>query len=97
MLTPQGIRYRGDVRIAPITAQTKLKHMAQPERAIRLAWMEQDPPTGRMHLSWYAQLEDGSWKQERATLEPGETHPLLQRCKDAAADFARRERGTTPS
>ena len=67
--------------------------MAEPARAITLAWMEEDPSSGRMHLSWYARLEDGSWKQERATLESGETHPLLQQCKDSVTDFARRERG----
>jgi hypothetical protein len=67
--------------------------MAEGARAIRLAWLEVDSPTGRIRLSWQAQQEDGSWKAETATLEPGESHPLLDLCKDAAADFARRERG----
>ena len=57
--------------------------------------MELDPSTGRTRLSWQVQQEDGSWKQEKATLEPGESHPLLEECSKAAADFARRERGTS--
>jgi hypothetical protein len=68
--------------------------MAEGSRAIRLAWMEHDPATGRTRLSWQAQQEDGSWKQEGAILQPGESHPLLELCREAAADFARREEGT---
>lgn len=69
--------------------------MAEGSRAIRLAWLEVDSSTGRILLSWQAQQEDGSWKAESATLQPGEGHPLLDLCRDAAADFARRERGTS--
>jgi hypothetical protein len=67
--------------------------MSEHSHAIRLAWMEQDPSSGRIRLSWQAQQEDGSWKRGTATLEPGEGHPLLELCREAAADFARRERG----
>jgi hypothetical protein len=71
----------------------EIDSMAQGSRAIRLAWLEVDSFTGRIRLSWQAQQEDGSWKSEAATLQPGETHPLLDQCRDASADFARRERG----
>jgi hypothetical protein len=67
--------------------------MAEGSRAIRLAWLEVDSSTGCIHLSWQAQQEDGSWKTEAAALQPGESHPLMDVCRDAAADFARRERG----
>jgi hypothetical protein len=55
--------------------------MAEGSRAIRLAWMEVDSATGRLTLSWQAQQPDGSWGQETATVEPGQGHPLLERCK----------------
>jgi len=67
--------------------------VAEGSRAIRLAWMEVDSPTGRVTLSWQAQQPDGSWEQKTATGEPGEGHPLLERRKEAVADFARRTRG----
>jgi hypothetical protein len=69
------------------------ERMAEGSRAIRLAWMEVDSPTGRVALLWQAQQPDGSCGQETATVEPGEGHPLLERCKEAVADFARRARG----
>lgn len=72
---------------------TEIEGVTEPPRAIRLAWMELDPDTGHINLSWQAKQEDGSWRQERATLEPGESHALLEQCREAAADFARRERG----
>jgi hypothetical protein len=56
--------------------------------------MEQDASTGRINLSWQAQQDDGSWKRETATVEAEESHPLLELCREAAAEFARRERGT---
>jgi hypothetical protein len=68
--------------------------MAQPSRAISLLWMEQDASTGRIHLSWDVQQVDGSWKKETATLERGEGHPLLKRCRESVADFERRTRVT---
>ena len=56
--------------------------------------MEEDSFTGRISLEWQAQQEDGTWKQESATLERGQGHPLLELCRRAAEDFARRDRGT---
>ena len=70
--------------------------MADGARDIRLARMEQDSATGRIRLSWLAQQEDGSWRPETTTLGPEEGHPLLEICRRAAEDFARRERGATP-
>lgn len=67
--------------------------MGEHSRAIRLAWMDQDPSSGRIRLSWHAQQEDGSWKRETVTLEPGEGHPLLEACRKSAAEFGRRQRG----
>jgi hypothetical protein len=37
------------------------ERMAEASRAIRLAWMEVDSPTGRVTLSRQAQQPDGSW------------------------------------
>ena len=68
--------------------------MGEHSHAIRLAGMELDASTGRISLSWQAQQKDGSWKRETATLEHGDSLPLLELCREAAADFARRERGT---
>ena len=56
--------------------------------------MELDPFTGRIKLSWDAKQEDGSWKLQTVTLEPGESHPLLKLCRESVADFDRRTRGT---
>jgi hypothetical protein len=72
----------------------EIEGMAEGFPAIRLAWMEEDSSTGRMRLSWQAQQEDGSWRQETATVEPGGRHRLLELCREGAADFARREKGT---
>jgi hypothetical protein len=68
--------------------------MAESSRAIRLAWLEEDPISGRIRLSWQAQQEDGTWRDEEATIERGEAHPLLDLCRRAATDFIRRDRGT---
>jgi hypothetical protein len=73
---------------------SEIDHMREHSPAIRLAWMEQDASTGRINLSWQAQQDDGSWKRETATVEAEESHPLLELCREAAAEFARRERGT---
>ena len=71
---------------------SEIDRMGERSRAIRLAWMELDASTGRINLSWQAQQEDGSWEGETAILEAEESHPLLELCRAAAADFARRER-----
>src|ERR1700737_3197428 len=83
-------------RVSPPCASAKeseIDRMSEHSRAIRLAWMEQDPSTGRIRLSWQAQQEDGSWRRETATIEPGGGHPLLEVCRKSAAEFARRQRG----
>ena len=74
--------------------RNEIDRMAEGSRAIRLAWMEEDPSTGRITLSRQAQQEDGSWREQTATVEPGGSHRLLELCRESAADFARREQGT---
>jgi hypothetical protein len=72
----------------------EIDSMAASSRAIRLAWLEEDPISGRIRLSWQAQQDDGTWREDAATIERGERHPLLDLCRRAAMDFIRRDRGT---
>jgi hypothetical protein len=76
------------------TGGSEIESMAEPFPAISLPWMEQDPSTGRIHISWHQEREDGSWTKETATLEPGESHVLLELCRESVADFDRRTRDT---
>jgi hypothetical protein len=71
--------------------------MAEPSPAISLPWMSKLPPVDGLKPSWEAEQEDGSWKHETATLQRGESHPLLELCRKSVADFDRRTRGNATS